>query len=601
MSTDPIGKSPDRRKLIAVTYLDIVGYSRLIGLDDVGTLERLRTLRRNLIDPAIDEHGGKVVQTGGDSLLIVFDSIDGAVRCAVQVQQQIPIHDGGQPSEQAIRFRVGINIGDAIANGTDLHGDAVNVVARLQAECPPGGICVTRAVRDHMRGRFDLTFEELGALSLKNIAHPVEAFVLKLTADPFKPEPKERSLAVEIRGALPLPGKPSIAVLAFTNMSGDLDQEYFSDGIADDIITELSRSRALFVIARNSSFIYKGRAVDVKQVARELGVRYVVEGGVRRSGTRIRVTAQLIDAETGNHLWAERFNREIEDVFAIQDEITDAIVTAIRPAVADAEFRRALRKPPESLDAWETYLRGQWHYGQRTAADHERAKQLFQRAVANDATFSAPYVALAHAYLDDCGAFGTRSVEDAAELSAGWARKALAIDPEDADARAMVAWTALVAGNSDEACEQVLLARTSNPNSAMAILIEAHVLLFTGRAVDARQGLTACFRVDPRGPDSHWVVHQFAISYYSEGDYLKSVEAARRALARHPEVSGTYRWLAAALGQLDRTQEAKAALNKAVELSPRSFEFYTHRRPPWHRPEDYEHMLDGLRKAGWDG
>ena len=403
------------------------------------------------------------------------------------------------------------------------------------------------------------------------------------------------------REALPLPDKPSIAVLAFTNMSGDLDQEYFSDGIADDIITELSRSRALFVIARNSSFIYKGRAVDVKQVARELGVRYVVEGGVRRSGTRIRVTAQLIDAETGNHLWAERFNREIEDVFAIQDEITDAIVTAIRPAVADAEFRRALRKPPESLGAWETYLRGQWHYGQRTAADHERAKQFFQRAVAIDATFPAPYVALAHTYLDDCGAFGTRSVEDAAELSAGWARKALAIDPEDADARAMVAWTALVAGNADEAYEQVLLARASNPNSAMAILIEAHVLLFTGRAVDARQGLMACLRVDPRGPDSHWVVHQFAISYYFEGDYLKSVEAARRALARYPEVSGTYRWLAAALGQLGRTEEAKAALNRTVELSPRSFEFYTHRRPPWHRPEDYAHMLDGLRKAGWDG
>ena len=242
-ASDLIGRSPDRRKLIAVVYADIVGYSRLIGLDDAGTLERLRSLRRNLIDPTIDEHGGRIVQTGGDLLLIVFDSIDGAVRCAVKMQQQVPIHDRDQPSERAIRFRVGINIGDAIADGTDLHGDAVNVVARLQAECPPGGICVTRAVRDHMRGRFDLTFEELGALSLKNIAHPVEAFVLKLNEDPFKPAPIERSPVAETRGALPLPGKPSIAVLAFTNMSGDLDQEYFSDGIADDIIMELSRGR----------------------------------------------------------------------------------------------------------------------------------------------------------------------------------------------------------------------------------------------------------------------------------------------------------------------------------------------------------------------
>ena len=321
MSADLIGKSPDRRKLIAVMYADMVGYSRLIGLDDAGTLERLRTLRRELIDPAIEEHGGRIVQTGGDSLLIVFDSIDGAVRCAVKVQEQVPIHDGDQPSDRAIRFRVGINIGDAIADGTDLHGDAVNVAARIQAECPPGGICVSRAVRDHVHGRLDLAFEELGPLSLKNIARPVEAFVLKLMCRDYAEIRRAISCAWH-DDALPLPDKPSIAVLAFTNMSGDPEQEYFSDGIADDIITELSRSRSLFVIARNSSFTYKGRAVDVKQVARELGVRYVVEGSVRRSGSRIRVTAQLIDAETGNHIWAERYDRALEDVFAVQDEIT---------------------------------------------------------------------------------------------------------------------------------------------------------------------------------------------------------------------------------------------------------------------------------------
>ena len=282
---DPIGRPPDRRKLVAVVYADMVGYSRLIGLDDAGTLERLRTLRRDLIDPAIDEHGGRIVQTGGDSLLIVFDSIDGAVRCAVKVQQQVPIHDGDQPPDRAIRFRVGINIGDAIADGTDLHGDAVNVAARLQAECPPGGICVTRPVRDHVHDRLDLAFEELGALNLKNIARPVEAFVLR---------PDDGRDHIEIRRASLLcrcdtkpcrcRTSPSIAVLAFTNMSGDPEQEYFSDGIADDIITELSRIRWLFVIARNSSFTYKGTAIDVKQIGRELGVRYVLEGSVRRGG-----------------------------------------------------------------------------------------------------------------------------------------------------------------------------------------------------------------------------------------------------------------------------------------------------------------------------
>jgi class 3 adenylate cyclase len=256
-------------------YADMVGYSRLIGLDDQGTLQRLRKLRSEVIDPAIREHGGRIVQTGGDSLLIVFDSIDGAVRCAVQVQQQVPIHDGDQLADRAIRFRMGINLGDAIADGTDLHGDAVNVVARLQAECPPGAICVSRSVRDHVHGRLDLAFEELGPLNLKNINRPVEAFVLRLgTAASAPKSVRDLQGDHEVRH---LPDKPSIAVLAFTNMSGDPDQEYFSDGISDDIITELSRTRWLFVIARNSTFTYKGRAVDVKRVAHELSVRYVLE------------------------------------------------------------------------------------------------------------------------------------------------------------------------------------------------------------------------------------------------------------------------------------------------------------------------------------
>ncbi len=342
-TSDTIGRLPAGRKLVAVLYADMVGYSRMIALDDIGTLERLRALRRNVIDPALDEYGGRIVQTGGDSLLITFDSIDGAVRCAAAVQQQVSAHHADQPADRATRFRIGINIGDAIADGTDLHGDAVNVAVRLQAECPPGAICVSRAVRDHMRGRIDLTFEALGALSLKNIPDPVEAFVLKPAPDAAGRPQSDH---------LPLPGKPSIAVLAFTNMSGDPEQEYFSDGIADDIITELSRSRSLFVIARNSSFTYKGHAVDIKQVGRELGVRYVLEGGVRRSAGRVRVTAQLIEAETGNHIWAERYDRDVGEVFAVQDEITTAIVRAILPAVSDSELRRTLRKPPEMLGAW---------------------------------------------------------------------------------------------------------------------------------------------------------------------------------------------------------------------------------------------------------
>ena len=254
MSSNPAANSPERRKLIAVVYADMVGYSRLIGLDDQGTLERLRTLRRNLIDPAIDEHGGRIVQTGGDSLLIVFDSIDGAVRCAVNVQQQVPIHDGDQPSDRAIRFRIGINIGDAIADGTDLHGDAVNIAARIQTECPPGGICVTRAVRDHVRGRQDLTFEELGSLELKNIARPVEAFVLRIAAESPKAAPVSASMPDLSIAKAP---RLSLVVLPFANLSGDMNEDHLADAITEDLTTDLSYLPGAMVIARHSAATYK--------------------------------------------------------------------------------------------------------------------------------------------------------------------------------------------------------------------------------------------------------------------------------------------------------------------------------------------------------
>jgi len=315
----------------------------------------------------------------------------------------------------------------------------------------------------------------------------------------------------------------------------------------------------------------------------------------------VRVVAQLIEAATGNHIWAERYDRAVEDVFAVQDEITNAIVTAIQPAVADVEFKRALRKPPESLGAWEAYQRGLWHWGKKTAADHEQAKRFFQRAIAIDAEFSAPYVALAQACLDDAADFGSRSVEDAAELSEGWAQKAIAIDPEDADARAVASILAGTFGKWDEAHDQASLARASNPNSPMAILAEANSLLFTGRPGEARQGFTACLRIDPRGPVSGWAMRQIVMSYYYERDYVSSAEAARRLVARYPGISGNYRWFAAALGQLGRTEEAGVALRRALDISPGSFEFYTRRRPPWLRPKDHEHMLEGMRKAGWQG
>jgi TolB-like protein/class 3 adenylate cyclase len=300
-ASDVPARPQDRRKLTAVVHADVVGYSRLIGLDDVKTLERLRALRNALIDPAIDAHSGRIVNTGGDSLLIVFDSVEGAVRCAVKMQQEVPTLDRDQPPDRAMRFRVGINVGDVIPDGTDVHGDVVNVAARLQAECPSGAICVSRAVREHLRGRLDLAFEELGALNLKNIARPVEAFVVRLDDETVGPR------SVKALAAPSLSDRPSIAVLPFQNMSGDAEQEYFADGVVEEIITGLSRIPSFYVIARNSSFAFKGKSPDVRQVGKELGVRYILEGSVRKAATRVRITGQLIDATTGAHLWADRF------------------------------------------------------------------------------------------------------------------------------------------------------------------------------------------------------------------------------------------------------------------------------------------------------
>src|SRR5689334_3535638 len=365
----------------------MVGYSRLISLDDAGTLRRLRTLRRALIDPAIREYGGKVVQTGGDSLLIVFDSIDGAVRCAVKVQQQVPVLDGDQPPDQAIRFRIGINIGDAIADGTDLHGDAVNVVARLQAQCPPGSICVSRSVHDHVHGRLGLYFEELGPLRLKNIARPVEAFEVKLDAAGRIPKSVDPSPLRDTQKTLPLPDKPSIAVLPFQNMSGDPEQEYFTEGMVEEIITALSRIRWLFVIARNSSFVYKGQAINVRQVGRELGVRYIVEGSVRRAGGRVRIAAQLIEAETGSHVWADRFDGSLEDVFDLQDKVALSVAGIIEPALQAAESRRSANRQTNDLTAYDLYLRAIALFYPVTKERLFTALGLLEQAIAIDPSY----------------------------------------------------------------------------------------------------------------------------------------------------------------------------------------------------------------------
>ncbi|HMD63449.1 MAG TPA: adenylate/guanylate cyclase domain-containing protein [Stellaceae bacterium] len=390
------------RRLAAIVSADVAGYSRLMGADEEGTLGRLKTLRAELIDPKIAEHGGRIVKTTGDGLLLEFSSVVGAERCVVEVQTAMALRNADLPQDRRIEFRIGVNLGDIIIDGDDIFGDGVNVAARLQESAKPVGICVSSRVHDDVRDRLDLGFDDGGEQSLKNIARPVRIWQWNAGAtSTAAPDPAGR--------ALPLPEKPSIAVLPFANMSGDPEQEYFADGIAEDVITLLSKSRALFVIARNSSFTYKGRAVDVKQVGRELGVRYVLEGSVRKAGNRVRVTGQLIEAAIGGHLWAERYDRDLADIFAVQDEITASVSAAILPTMERSERERAARKPPDSLDAWECYHRGMWHFAKIEAGETALAQDFFERAIALDPGFAAAQAAMTVAILTAASQFRPQS------------------------------------------------------------------------------------------------------------------------------------------------------------------------------------------------
>jgi adenylate cyclase len=460
---------------------------------------------------------------------------------------------------------------------------------------------VSRAVREHVLGRLDLPFETLGPLNLKNIAQPVEVFVVRpegLTPD----KSIERTLVHGTGERLPLPDKPSIAVLAFTNMSGDPEQEFFSDGIADDIITELSRSRSLFVIARNSSFTYKGRAIEIRQVARELGVRYVLEGSVRRSGDRIRVVAQLIDAETGNHIWAERYDRALEDVFAVQDEITTAVVTSIVPAVAEAELRRVLRKPPDGLGAWEAYQRGLWHFGKGNATDNKLAAEFHRQATILDASFTQAYTAMGLVLIYEGVVFATRPLHEAASLALSWARKALEIDANDADANAIAAYAGMMGGIGEECWARASTAIATNPNSSWAHIAHGALLVYSARPVEGRMAALTALRLSPRDPINSSAFSIIFLSYYFEHDYPNALEAARRAVSRFPELPIAHRYLAATLGQLGRIDDAQGALQQAMALSQAVLDLNVRSRPPpWMRSEDHANFIDGLRKAGWQG
>jgi adenylate cyclase len=575
----------------------MAGYSRLIGVDEEGTLLGFKAIQAELFNPEIAAHNGRLVKTTGDGFLAEFSSVVDALRCATELQAVMAERNATIPTDKRIEFRIGINVGDVVVEDSDIFGDGVNVAARLEGLAEPGGICVSARVQEDAAGRLDLAFEDLGEQQLKNIARPVR--VLRVRRDPVS----EAMHTTE--SSLALPDKPSVAVLPFTNMSGDPEQEFFADGIAEDIITALSRYPSLFVIARNSCFTYKGRAVDVKQVGRELGVRYVLEGSLRKSGNRIRVGAQLVDAESGKHVWAERYDRNLADIFALQDEITEAVTMAMVPAIADAEQHRALRKPPGSLDAWAAYQRGLWHLSKASAEDNALAEKFFQRAIDLDPIFAGGYTGLAAALVRAGNLFQTRNLAEARSAAEVLARRAVALDGGDAEARSRLAHALQSRGDHQGAQAEAERALAICPNLADAHGALGVVLIYSGRPKEGLAALKTCIRLDPRAPSLVYRLIQIAEALYYCREYAAAVEAARQAIRSFPDRPGYYRILAAALGQMGRTAEAKEALEKAIAIAPARFDSYVRgddlKRHPGLRPEDHAHMIEGLRKAGWQG
>ena len=574
------------RRLAAILAADVAGYSRLMGADEEGTHERLKALRRELLDPKIAEHRGRIVKTTGDGLLVEFPSVVDAVRCAVEVQQATLERDTGVAADNRIELRIGINLGDVIVEGDDLYGDGVNIAARIEALADAGGVFVSNTVHDHVRDRLSFVFEDLGKQQVKSIARPVQVYRVRDAEGTKSPS----------TSALALPDKPSIAVLPFANLSGDPEQDYFADGMVEEIITALSRIRWFFVIARNSTFTYKGRAVDVKQVGRELGVRYVLEGSVRKSGSRIRVTAQLVETATGNHIWAERYDRDLADIFVVQDEITERVVAAIEPELYAAEQVRSQSKPPDSLDAWECAIRALSCIGQGTRDENTEAEALCRRAIAIAPGYGRAHSLLAWTLLRRktwSGDFRVVMPEISAET-----RAALALDDRDP-------WAHFVQGNLffrtrrfDDAARALRRALELNPNFALAHAFLGSSLNMQGAHQEAVDSAERALRQSPRDRSvGTYASMTMANVHLKEGHYSECVTWARNIIERGPEWVPGHSVLTAALamdGDLTAAAEARETL---LRLRPEFSLAWMNENQPF-TGEIAERVREGLRKAG---
>jgi adenylate cyclase len=579
------------RKRAAILAADVVGYSRLMAADEAGTLAALKRHRETVFDPAVAVHNGRIVKLIGDGTIVEFASVVDAVNCALSVQRSgapAPDRSAAQP---AIVLRIGINLGDVITDGKDIYGDGVNLAARLEPLAEPGGVCISSIVNESIGNRIDVRFQDGGEITVKNIDRPIRIWRWQpASAAANSQKPNVANPAAKVATA-------SIAVLPFTNMSGDAEQEYFSDGISEDIITDLSKIAGLIVIARNSSFTYKGRSVDVRAVGRELGVRSVLEGSIRRAGQRVRITAQLIDAESGGHLWGDRYDRDLTDIFEVQDDVTHRIVDALKVTLSPAEKARLAESEPSNIDAYDCFLRGrELMLGkEKNRATFEGAISFLRKALTLDQNYSQAYACLAFAHIFDYQNRWSDDPDNSLQLAKQYAQQAVEKDENEPLGHCVAGLAALFERDVARAKSEVDLALRLNPNLAIAHNLLGNIRIYSGQPLEAVPAIEHAMRLDPAF--RHQSLHFLGTAYLFAEKYEAAAALLRERIMLVPETDFSRVALASALGHLGQVDEAGRIWAELKEVNPKySFNEYIGRRPL--RADDADRLASGLAKAG---
>jgi adenylate cyclase len=587
-----VAKEKVARRLAAIFAADMVGYSRLMEADEEGIIARHKAHRKELIDPKIAEHKGRIVKTMGDGLLVEFASVVDAVRCAVEIQRAMAKREAEMVQDRRIQYRIGINLGDIVIDGEDILGDGVNIAARLEALAEQGGICISSSVFEQVKKKVQLRFADLGPQKVKNIADPVHAFNIVMDAPN---NGGDKTVSVD---ALFL--RPAVAVLPFENLTGNIDQEYFADGLTEDLITALSLWRSFPVIARNSTFAYKGRSLDVRKLGADLGARYVIEGSVRKSGNRVRVTAQLIDAATGHHILAERYDRELEDIFELQDALSERIAATVAPELERTEHKRAVNKKPQSLDAWDCVQRGMAQLYEFSGEGNTRARAMFEKAIEIDSEYWAAFSGLAYSHVRDMQIGVSHDRERTAAMAIAAARRAVRLDRSESFARLVLGVAAQWSRDHDMAVSELQSCVRLNPCNASGYGSLGHELTLVGRPEEGLRQLERCIVLNPQDPRNHVYFTFIARAYLGMRSYDEAIAWAGKAVQWNSQYPLAHLMLATCLGHQGHLEDARTELETCERIRPR----YTMVSDNWHpykRKEDQQHFLDGLCRAGWTG